>query len=287
MLSAATTVNQSPATLTAHQGVRPVPLKRHGDDPTNGSGLAGVRLSVVLPAHNEQDYLEAAVVDLVKGLRTREQAFEIIVCENGSSDATSSLAEDLAVRFEEVRSLSSDRPDYGYALRAGFLAAQGDMVANFDVDYIDLNFLDAAMDLVAPAGGPAAVVASKRSSEATDTRAVGRRLVTATFSLVLRMGFGLRVSDTHGMKVLRRTVVAPIVADCRFGGDLFDTELILRAERAGLTVAELGVTVRDNRPPRTPITKRIPRSLAGLARLRVILWREGMARHSHLKMHSH
>jgi glycosyltransferase involved in cell wall biosynthesis len=238
-------------------------------------------LSVVLPAHNEEDYLEAAIVDLVKGLRTRERPFEVIVCENGSSDATAALADDLSARFDEVRMLTAERPDYGRALRAGFLAAEGDVVANFDVDYIDLPFLDAALELLSVPDGPAAVVASKRSAGAQDTRVIGRRLVTAAFSLVLRVGFGLRVSDTHGMKVLRRSVLAPIVADCRFGDDLFDTELILRSERAGYQVAELGVTVRDSRPPRTPISRRIPRSLAGLAKLRVVLWREAVSRRLH------
>jgi glycosyltransferase involved in cell wall biosynthesis len=234
-------------------------------------------LSVVVPAHNEQDYLEAAVVDLVKGLRSREHPFEIIVCENGSSDATAVLAADLSDRFDEVRSLSADRPDYGVALRVGFLAATGDVVANFDVDYIDLAFLDAALALLDGTAAPAAVLASKRTHGAKDTRAPGRRVVTAAFSLVLRLGFGMRVSDTHGMKVLRRASLAPIVTECRFGGDLFDTELILRAERAGLRVEELGVIVRDTRPPRTPITTRIPRSLAGLARLRVVLWQESLS----------
>ena len=95
---------------------------------------------------------------------------------------------------------------------------------------------------------------------------------------MLRYGFGLGVSDTHGMKVFRRRDVAPVVAICRFGTDLFDTELILRMERAGLAVAELPVTVTDTRPPRTPITSRIPRSLAGLARLRLALWQESAAR---------
>jgi len=271
MLSAAGPANQSSERLTAT-------VESHVGGPAERPWLVALVLSVVLPAHNEQDYLEAAVVDLVKGLRSRERPFEVIVCENGSTDATAALADDLSTRFPEVRALTADEPDYGRALRAGFLAATGEMVANFDVDYIDLAFLDAAWDLVTAEGGPAAVVASKRSADADDTRAIGRRVVTAAFSLVLRRGFGLQVSDTHGMKVLRRAVLAPIVTQCRFGGDLFDTELILRTERAGLRVAELGVTVRDTRPPRTPITKRIPRSLAGLAKLRLVLWRERLGR---------
>jgi hypothetical protein len=119
----------------------------------------------------------------------------------------------------------------------------------------------------------AAVVGSKRSPGATDRRSVGRQAITAVFSVVLRLGFGLRVSDTHGLKTLRRIPLQPFVAACQFGADIFDTELILRAERAGLAVTELPVAVADQRPPRTPISRRIPRSLAGLARLRVALWR--------------
>ena len=87
------------------------------------------------------------------------------------------------------------------------------------------------------------------------------------------------MSDTHGMKALR-----PGARSCRwsracqFGGDIFDTELILRAERAGLTVRELPVSVADQRPPRTPIISRIPRSLVGLVRLRLALGRPAVNR---------
>jgi hypothetical protein len=77
------------------------------------------------------------------------------------------------------------------------------------------------------------------------------------------------------MKVLVRAQVAPIARRCRFDADLFDTELVIRAERAGLRVAELPVTVEERRPSRTSIAGRVVRSLVGLARLRIVLWREG------------
>ena len=91
------------------------------------------------------------------------------------------------------------------------------------------------------------------------------------FSLVLRVGFGLRVSDTHGMKAFDRAQILPLGGACRSDGELFDTELILRAERAGLGVEELAVTVTERRPSRTSITRRALRTLVGLARLRVAL----------------
>ena len=232
-------------------------------------------LSVVMPAHNEQDYLEPAVAGVVDGLLARGGAFEVIICENGSTDGTVAVARDAAEKYEEVSFISHPVADYGQALRAGFLSASGDLVVNFDVDYLDLDFLDEAVRLVKTDGGPVAVVGSKRSRGAHDRRSPGRRMVTAVFSLILRVGFRIGVSDTHGMKLLVRAPLVPVVKATRFGADLFDTELILRAERDGLVVAELPVTVQETRPPRSPIVKRIPRSLAGLLRLRVALWREG------------
>ena len=135
--------------------------------------------------------------------------------------------------------------------------------------------MPSALIAVTAVGGPVVVVGSKRSAGAHDERAFPRRLVTAVFSLVLRYGFGLGVSDTHGMKALRRQPLLRVVESCRFGTDLFDTELVLRAERSGLPTAELPVTVEELRPSRTPIARRIPRTVGGLVRLRVSLWRDG------------
>ena len=73
---------------------------------------------------------------------------------------------------------------------------------------------------------------------------------------------------------MRREAVEPIARRCRNGTDLFDTELVLRAERAGLKIAEVPVTVEEHRPPRTPIGRRVARTMIGLVRLRIQLWRE-------------
>jgi glycosyltransferase AglD len=227
-------------------------------------------ISIVMPAHNEHGYLEPAVKTVVAGLRDRGVPFEVLIAENGSTDDTAEEAQELARTFPEVRALRAPLADYGRALRSGFLAAGGEVVVNFDVDFVDLTFFDEAVPLV-QAGTAAIVVGSKRSPGSHDHRPSGRRAVTAVFSFVLRHGFGLQVSDTHGVKVLSRPPLLPLVEACQFGGDIFDTELILRAERSGLPVRELPVTVTDQRPPRTPIAGRIPRSLIGLVRLRLSL----------------
>jgi glycosyltransferase involved in cell wall biosynthesis len=231
-------------------------------------------VTVVLAAHNEEPFLATTVGHLVEGLRQRGTDFEVIVAENGSTDGTVAEANRLAAAMPEVRVLSLPEPDYGAALRAGLLDARGDIVVNFDVDYYDLGFLDRALARMAESDQPSVVVGSKRQAGSVDTRVWSRKLVTLGFTTILHVGFGLSVSDTHGMKALRREAVRSIAEGCRFRTDLFDTELIIRAERAGLRVVDLPVEVVETRPSRTPIAKRMARSLVGLAKMRWVLWRE-------------
>jgi glycosyltransferase involved in cell wall biosynthesis len=231
-------------------------------------------ISVVLPAHDEAPYIATTVRDIAQGMRSRGP-FEVIVVENGSTDGTGEVAKALAGEVPELRVLELGVGDYGKALRMGFLAAQGEIAAFFDVDYYDLDFLDRAVTMMEEPSGPAVVVGSKRGKGAHDTRPLPRRMVTLVFSTILRVAFGLTVSDTHWMKVLRREPLVPLAERCRFGTDLFDTELILRAERAGLTAGEVPVVVQELRPSRSSIAKRIPRTMANLVRLRLYLWKDG------------
>jgi len=245
--------------------------------PSQDGPAEAPEITVVLPAHNESGMLEESVQEVAEGLRSRGLRFEIVVVENGSTDDTAAIADGLASEFPELRALSLPQPDYGRALRAGLLAARGDVVVNFDVDWCDLAFLDRAVPMVQGEGGPAVVVGSKRTAGSDDTRALSRRLVTSVFSSALRYGFGLHVSDTHGVKALRRAPLARLAERCRFGQDLFDTELVLRAERAGLGSAEIPVEVVERRPARSSVMRRIPRTVRGLTRLRVALWQERLA----------
>src|SRR5580658_6469072 len=95
--------------------------------------------SFVLPAHNEIGLLGSTITNLVTGLDSRGIRYEILVVENGSADGTLRLARLLAAQIEAIRVLTLPRGNYGAALRAGFRAARGEIVVNFDVDYYDLG----------------------------------------------------------------------------------------------------------------------------------------------------
>jgi glycosyltransferase involved in cell wall biosynthesis len=236
-------------------------------DRSTGAPDRALDITVVMPAYNEAAMLTASIADVVKGLRERSWSFEVIVVENGSTDGTLMIARDLAEQYPELRVEHLDEPDYGAALREGLLAASGAVVVNFDTDYYDVDFVEQAMPIVTADGGPAIVVGSKRAPGSNDERPWTRRTVTAVFTSILRLLFQMRVSDTHGMKVMRRDLVEPYARAAKFSRDLFDTELVLRVERSGLRTAEIPVEVRERRPARTSIVRRVPRTVVGLARL--------------------
>lgn len=230
-------------------------------------------LSIVLPSHNEVSLLGSTVANLVGGLIDRKLSYEIVIVENGSRDGTLRLARVLAAQMDGVRTLVLARGDYGAALAAGFESARGEIVVNFDVDYYDFAFLDAALSRLRP-GGVDLVLGSKRAPGAHDRRPLARRILTAAFSGALRSLVGLEVSDAHGMKALDRAALAPIVEACQLRGSLFDVEMVVRAGRQGLAVEEVPATVVERRPPRTSVLLRTGESLLGMVRLRRLLARE-------------
>jgi len=223
-------------------------------------------VSVVLPAHNEVGLLGSTVTNLITGLEARGLSHELLVVENGSQDGTLRLSRLVAAQFSTVRVLSLSRGDYGEALAAGFAEARGHLVASFDVDYYDLAFFDRARALLND--GADLVLASKRAPGANDRRPLVRRVLTAGFNSLLRLVLDLKVSDAHGMKVFTRETLAPLAARCTMRASMFDVELVLRAERAGLRVLEVPAQVFERRPPRSSVGRRALESLGGVLLLR-------------------
>jgi glycosyltransferase involved in cell wall biosynthesis len=235
--------------------------------------VAAPRLSVVIPVHNEAEILEAEVGEVVAGLEARGLDYELLVCENGSTDATLALADSLAAANPHIRALRSPVADYGAAMRLGMAQARGEVIANFDIDYHDVDFAVRAAALTDRYG---IVVGSKVMAGSDDRRSVVRRLVSRVFILVLRVLFDPHIDDTHGIKVFRRDVVQTYLPRVVMEKDLFDTELVVRARRGGVAVTALPVRIEEKRAARSSIVSRIPRSVLGLLRLRMILWKEAL-----------
>jgi len=221
-------------------------------------------LSIVVPVHNEAGFLPSALPALIEAGRQVAPDVEILIMENGSTDGTADLARELGGDAVTVHEL--DTPDYGEAMKAGFDVAGGAWVVNVDIDYFSADFFAAVL-----ASDADLVIGSKRDPASDDRRPAVRRLATSVFNMLLRTLFGSSVSDTHGMKGFRRWVLDEYVPKTVSRTDLFDTELVIRAERGGVSIQEVPVVIEELRDARSSLIKRVPRTLRGLLRIRRLL----------------
>ncbi|WP_428264775.1 glycosyltransferase family 2 protein [Haliangium sp.] len=223
-------------------------------------------VSIVIPVYNEEGILREAISDLRAQLAPFGWSYEILICENGSSDQTVALGQHLAGEMAEVRVLSVGAPNYGLAMRQGILEATGEFVICDEIDLCDTDFYRRAMDLLEHDDADL-VVGSKAMKGAYDQRPMVRRLATRVINGMLRVALDFRGTDTHGLKAFRRARILPIVHQCVIDKDLFASELVIRAGREGRHVVEIPVQVAEKRRPAINLVRRVPHVLRGLAHL--------------------
>lgn len=203
-----------------------------------------IALSVVVPAYNEALRLPHALIEMIDLLDARRSQYEIIVVDDGSSDATS----ETVLQFERIRSqmrlirLPVNRGK-GHAVRTGVLNSKGARVLFADADgatpFVELLRLEAALDSGADVAiGSRAIASSDTEVKTVVHRRVLGRMFNAWVNAVLLPG----VADTQcGFKLFTRDAAQYLFArqtSERFG---FDVELLYIARRARLDVREVPV----------------------------------------------
>jgi len=199
------------------------------------------QLSIVLPAFNEAPNVEQAVAEANAVAGRLVSAHEVIVVDDGSSDATASLVESLARDDARVRVVSHPRNrGYGEALRTGFLAARFDHVFFTDAD---LQFDMAELERFLPYAGTVDVVAGYRMNRQDR---LARRLSAYAWNLLVRVLFYVPVRDIDcAFKLFSRSALVEV--DIQAVGAMVNTELMVKLGRRGASVVEVGVHHRPRR----------------------------------------
>ncbi len=196
-----------------------------------------MRLSLVIPAHNEEERLEPTLA-AYWGEFSREA--EIIVAVNGSKDRTAAIARSYARDHAGVRVIEiPEAIGKGGAVKAGFRAASGDWVGFVDADLATSptefrKILEAALRTDGAAG----------SRWARGAKIIGRTplrtVASRTFSALVRAMFGLPFADTQcGAKVVAKRFIPGFLAWSQVNDMAFDVELLWYLHRAGAHVVEV------------------------------------------------
>lgn len=205
------------------------------------------KISVIIPAYNEAVRLGESLKIILAYLNEQEYKSELIVVDDGSTDSTAKVAEDI---FKETGKVSATVIRYeenrgkGYAVRTGLLASQCDIALFSDADLstpitempkLIEPILDGELDVTF---GSRALDRSLIGVHQPWRREQGGRV----FNLIVRLSTRLPFWDTQcGFKAFRMSVCRPIIESAtidRFG---FDVELLYVTYLAGLRLKEIPV----------------------------------------------
>lgn len=203
-------------------------------------------ISIVIPIYNESELLIPAITSLVQNLK-KEFKYEILLVENGSKDGTYNLARQLAKKYKSIRVFRLTTPCYGAALQQGIVNARFPITIQFDLDLIDMTFLKNAIALLQVND---VVVGSKMLPGSRDGRAPFRYLASKMTNFLLQAIFSYKGTDTHGIKAYKTKKIASITKKLHPTHLFFDTEILLIAQKQGLSIVELPVSIHNLRPTR-------------------------------------
>ena len=238
-----------------------------------GANFTINNFSVVVPIFNEEDIVLDSARKIYEICKKTNIEFEIIFSENGSNDKTLDLINDYCTTKKECKVISSKIANYGMALKNGFEKAKNEMIISFDIDYFSEQFL---IDSISLDKKYSAITASKRLNDSEDGRKLIRRIATNFFVTLLKILFQTSMSDTHGMKAIRKVSLEKQIAKVVSTQDLFDTELLIRIERNLEEIYEVPAMVNEIRPSVSVIYSRIPRTIKSLLKLRIQLFNESL-----------
>jgi dolichyl-phosphate beta-glucosyltransferase len=231
-------------------------------------------LSIVIPAYNEEGRLAPTLRAYAGYCREQGHHFELIVVDDGSTDATTPLVERLTGEFPEIRLIRlAQNQGKGYAVRSGIVNARGERILFADADGAtpigELERLEAALD----AGADLAI--GSRALEAAGVRVrarLHRRLIGRAFHLLVRFTGVDGIADTQcGFKLFRGAVAHALFSRMRTTGFSFDVEVLMMARLCGFRIAEVPVNWAHQPGSRVNLVTDSARMAGDLLRIR--LWR--------------
>lgn len=225
-------------------------------------------VSLVIPAYNES----AIILDTIRAVSARlaelTESYEVLIVDDGSTDGTAELVRSCGDPHVRLESYSPNHGK-GRGVRVGMLAARGDVILCTDADLAYGVDVFAVMLERFANGDAALVIGSRRMGpDGYQNYPPLRLLASRCFNLLVRLISGLNYDTQCGIKGYRRDAARRLFSKCATDGFSFDFEVLMRADKLGLKVEEIPVSVINFRESKIDIVKDSCRMFRDLFRIR-------------------
>lgn len=205
--------------------------------------MTQVYLSFVVPAFNEEKFIEDTLGAIDSVIELKNFPYEIVVVNDGSADETLARAENYARKNGHVRVITYRKNvGKGYAVKTGFQATVGNFIFFTDSDMeINLSQISNYIDALKYAD---IVIASKKHPSSQVKVPLSRKLLSESFNALVRLMTGVPLQDTQsGLKAMRKSAFEDIFPKLAVKRYAFDVELLAVAHLHGLKIIEMPVNI--------------------------------------------
>ena len=210
-----------------------------------------VEISIVVPCYNEQDRLPESIERIVDYMASRGTSYELVLSDDGSTDATRRVMDDAAAKHHAVRIVALPRNrGKGRALAEGVKAATGTRVLVCDADLStpieELAKLEKAIDAGA---GVAIASRSIEGSRVEISQPIYRVLMGKVFNLIVQATLLPGLWDTQcGFKLFKADLAQDVFGALTTDGFAYDPEVLYLVRKRGERIAEVPVVWRNSAP---------------------------------------
>lgn len=231
--------------------------------------IARPLIDIVVPVLNEEKILQKSITTLDEYMAKHlPYRYQITIADNGSQDETLEIAKNLAEKHQLVRVVSLAERGCGRALKQVWQNSPADILTYMDVDLS--TSLDDFLPMIQPlvAGEAGVAIGSRLAKGAKTTRGLKREFISRCYNSIIKWTSRTKFSDAQcGFKAIRRDIAAKFLPKIKDNEWFFDTELLIKTERAGVPIYEQPVTWIEDTDSRVKIVKTAVDDLKGLYRV--------------------
>lgn len=233
-----------------------------------------MELSLVIPAYNESEIVLETIRTVSAKLSELVREYEVLIVDDGSTDGMARLVDSCGDPHVRLERYTPNRGK-GCAVRTGMLAAGGDVIVYTDADLAyGVDVFAVILDRFR-AGDADLVIGSRRmNGEGYKNYPPLRILMSKCFGLLSHMISGLSYDTQCGIKGYRRQAAQAIFSKCATDGFSFDFEVLMRADKLGLRVEQIPVSVINFRASKVNVVKDSVRMFRDVFRIRRAVGKE-------------
>lgn len=227
-----------------------------------------MKVSLVIPAYNESKIVLDTLRTVSAKLSDLTEDYEVILVDDGSTDNMAELVQNCGDPHVRLESYSPNHGK-GRAVRTGMLAAKGDIVLCTDADLAyGVDVFGVILDRFASPGADLVIGSRRLNGEGYRNYPPLRVLMSKCFGLLSHVISGLPYDTQCGIKGYRQAASRQIFSRCTIDGFSFDFEVLMRADKLGLKVEQIPVSVINFRESKVNVIKDSLRMFRDVFRIR-------------------